>query len=149
VITLNNPWNSFQNIDCILVWFKTDTWSIIQNMADDLPFRDVTIQRQAEEALLKYDWPGNVRELLNLLNRAVCFSEEGMIHLYDLPFFLRTRKTDNEATDFSLGVVLGGTEKEAILRSLATTNNNKTKASELLGIHRTLLYKKMKKYGIE
>ena len=123
--------------------------SILQNMADDLPFRDITIQRQAEEALLNYDWPGNVRELLNLLNRAVCFSEEGVVHLYDLPFFLRTRKADTEDTDFSLGTVLGGTEKEAILKALATTNNNKTRASELLGIHRTLLYKKMRKYRID
>jgi transcriptional regulator of acetoin/glycerol metabolism len=72
-----------------------------------------------------------------------------MIRLYDLPFFLRTKKADAEETDFSLGMVLGGTEKEAILKALATTNNNKTKASELLGIHRTLLYKKMRKYGIE
>jgi len=123
--------------------------SIIQNMADDLPFRDVTIQRQAEGALLNYDWPGNVRELSNLLNRAVCFSEEGMIHLYDLPFFLRGRKPDAEDIDYSLGKVIGGTEKEAILKALATTNNNKTKASDLLGIHRTLLYKKMRKYEIE
>ena len=123
--------------------------SIIQGMADDLPFREIAIQHQAEETLVNYDWPGNVRELLNLLNRAMCFSEEGVIHLYDLPFFLRARKRDTEADEFSLGTVLGGTEKEAILKALATTNNNKTKAAELLGIHRTLLYKKMKKYGIE
>ena len=123
--------------------------SIIQGMADDVPFREIAIQHQAEETLVNYDWPGNVRELLNLLNRAMCFSEEGVIHLYDLPFFLRARKTDTEADEFSLGNVLGGTEKEAILKALATTNNNKTKAAELLGIHRTLLYKKMKKYGIE
>jgi PAS domain S-box-containing protein len=124
-------------------------WSIIQNMVDDLPFREIAIQHQAEEALVNYDWPGNVRELQNLLNRALCFSEEGMIHLYDLPFFLRARTADTEAIDFSLGKVLGGTEKEAILKALATTSNNKTKASELLGIHRTLLYKKMRKYEIE
>jgi PAS domain S-box-containing protein len=123
--------------------------SIVQNMADDSPFREITIQRQAEESLVNYDWPGNVRELLNLLSRAMCFSEDGSIHLYDLPFFLRTKRADIDDTDFSLGKVVDGSEKEAILKALATTNNNKTKASELLGIHRTLLYKKMRKYGIE
>ena len=123
--------------------------SIIQNMAEDSPFREIIIQHQAEEALINYDWPGNVRELLNLLSRATCFSEDGSIHLYDLPFFLRTRIPDSEDTGFSLGKVVGGSEKEAILKALATTNNNKTEASALLGIHRTLLYKKMKKYQIE
>ena len=44
---------------------------------------------------------------------------------------------------------MGGTEMEAILKALATTNNNKTEAAKLLGIHRTLLYKKMKKYQIQ
>jgi len=122
---------------------------IVQNMADDSPFREIKIQHQAEEALVNYDWPGNVRELLNLLSRAMCFSEDGSIHLYDLPFFLRTRIPDSEDTDFSLGKVVGSSEKEAILKALSTTNNNKTEASALLGIHRTLLYKKMKKYQIE
>jgi transcriptional regulator with PAS, ATPase and Fis domain len=123
--------------------------SIIQSMADDSPFREIKIHRQAEEALVNYDWPGNVRELLNLLSRAMCFTEDGSIHLYDLPFFLRTRIPDSEDTGFSLGKVVGGSEKEAILKALSTTNNNKTEASALLGIHRTLLYKKMKKYQIE
>jgi PAS domain S-box-containing protein len=123
--------------------------SIIQNIADDSPFREIKIQHQAEEALINYDWPGNVRELLNLLSRAMCFSEDGSIHLYDLPFFLRTRIPDSEDTGFSLGKVVSGSEKEAILKALASTNNNKTEASVLLGIHRTLLYKKMKKYQIE
>ena len=122
---------------------------IVQNMADDSPFREIKIQHQAEEALVNYDWPGNVRELLNLLSRAMCFSEDGSIHLYDLPFFLRTRIPDSEDTDFSLGKVVGSSEKEAILKALSTTNNNKTEASALLGIHRTLLYKKMKKYQVE
>jgi len=39
-------------------------------------------------------------------------------------------------------------EKEALQQALAATNNNKAKAAKMLGIHRTILYKKMKKYGL-
>jgi DNA-binding NtrC family response regulator len=123
--------------------------SIIQNMANDSPFQEIRIQHQAEKALVNYDWPENVRELLNLLSRAVFFSEDGAIRLYGLPFFLRARIPDSDDIGFSLGKVVGGPEKEGILKALATTGNNKTEASALLGIHRTLLYKKMKKYKIE
>ena len=39
-------------------------------------------------------------------------------------------------------------EKKAILDALQSTEHNKSRAADLLGIHRTLLYKKMKKYGL-
>jgi transcriptional regulator with PAS, ATPase and Fis domain len=49
----------------------------------------------------------------------------------------------------SLKDILARTEKKAIIRALEATGNNKVRAADLLCIHRTLLYKKMKKYGIE
>jgi PAS domain S-box-containing protein len=121
---------------------------LLQGMAENSPFKEINIYHQAEEALMNYDWPGNVRELFNVLSRAMCFLEKNTIHVYDLPLFLRTQKKPNETINFSLDTVVTNTEKDAILKALAATNNNKTDAAVLLGIHRTLLYKKIKKYQI-
>ena len=75
--------------------------------------------------------------------------EGDTIHLQDLPFYLhRSRKRKIESNRSSLKDVQAKTEKEAIRYALQETRNNKAKAAKILGIHRTLLYKKMKKYNL-
>ncbi|MGB5749743.1 MAG: helix-turn-helix domain-containing protein, partial [Desulfobacterales bacterium] len=71
------------------------------------------------------------------------------ICLQDLPFYLqRSRKGISDGNQSSLKDVQARTEKEAIRYALKESHNNKARASKILGIHRTLLYKKMKKYNI-
>jgi len=75
--------------------------------------------------------------------------EGNTIHLQDLPFYLhRSRKTVVENNRSSLKELQARTEKEAIRYALEETQNNKAQAAKILGIHRTLLYKKMKKYDL-
>jgi transcriptional regulator with PAS, ATPase and Fis domain len=67
----------------------------------------------------------------------------------DLPFYLhRTQKKLPKKNQTSIREVQAMAEKEAIRYALKETNHNKVKAAKILGIHRTLLYKKMKKYKI-
>lgn len=121
---------------------------LLQTLAEDSPHSEIKIYPQAEQALTNYEWPGNVRELYNILSRMVCFLEKDGIQVYDLPFFIRDlQNRESEEAAPSLNRVLTCTEKEAILNALSSTGS-KTEAAKLLGIHRTLLYKKMRRYGI-
>ncbi len=120
-----------------------------RQIAHDLSLAETKIDSEAEEALKNYDWPGNVRELSNVLERALSSLEGDTICLDDLPFYLhRDRKKAVESHLSSLKHIQAKTEKETIQDALRATNYNKARASALLGIHRTLLYKKMKKYNL-
>ena len=111
--------------------------------------QDLKMTPNAENALKNYDWPGNVRELSNVLERALSSMEGDRIHLHDFPFFLQQLKADGAVFHkSSIKDVQARAEAKAIRAALVETGNNKAQAAKLLGIHRTLLYKKMKKYNI-
>jgi transcriptional regulator with PAS, ATPase and Fis domain len=106
---------------------------------------------EAQEVLAAYPWPGNVRELFNALERVAASLEGNTIHQADLPFHLhRAAAAPNREADerFKLKQVAARTESEAVRHALAVSNGNKAQAARLLGIHRTLLYRKMKKLGL-
>ena len=122
---------------------------LLGQLAQEANIPPIDLGREAEKALKNYEWLGNVRELSNVLERTMAALEGNIIHLQDLPFYLhrsRKRKIENKRT--SLKDVQARTEKEAIRYALNETKNNKAKAAKILGIHRTLLYKKMKKYDL-
>jgi PAS domain S-box-containing protein len=122
---------------------------LLHRIIQDSPLSEIKVDPQAEETLRKYGWPGNVRELFNVLERTLSSLEGDTIHLSDLPFYLyRSHKIPVAPTCSSLEEFLAKAEKDALRAALATSNNNKARAAELLGIHRTLLYKKMKKYHL-
>ncbi len=109
----------------------------------------VTLEAQAQEALLAYAWPGNVRELSNVLERVLSYLEGNTIFLCDLPFYLyRSPKGMKKRGRTGLKTVQRSAEREAIRFALESTEYNKARAAKLLGIHRSVLYKKMKKYNI-
>ena len=99
----------------------------------------------------KFDWPGNVRELSNVLERMICSMDgtEDVIQVKHLPvFFLGLTKRPIKSESVILKNIKADSEKEAVLHAMHISNYNKNKASKLLGIHRTALYKKMKKFNI-
>jgi transcriptional regulator with PAS, ATPase and Fis domain len=113
----------------------------------DLPM--LNIDSQAEKALTAYAWPGNVRELSNTLERVLSYLEGNTIYLCDLPFYLyRNSKGLQREGRAGLKTVQRSAEREAIRYALESSGYNKAKAAQLLGIHRSVLYKKMKKYNI-
>lgn len=103
----------------------------------------------AEKVLAGSHWPGNIRELLNVLERTTYTLEENLIDACDLPFYLgRPSVNSPQTTQWNLNEVVAQAEREALRKALELTNNRKIKAAKLLGIHRTVLYKKMAKYRI-
>jgi PAS domain S-box-containing protein len=107
------------------------------------------IEKNAAEELVQYHWPGNARELSNVLERAMYASGSDTIYKGDLPFTLTPgRDVAGRRPKPSLKTARDEAQITAIYQALAKSGYNKTKAAKLLGIHRTLLYKKMKKYGI-
>ncbi len=109
----------------------------------------IEIDPKAERILTDYDWPGNVRELYNLLERIVYSTDRNTIYPSDLPLHLFECRNDYTNTSSnSLKSVQGVAERETILHALESTDYNKVSAAKVLGIHRSLLYKKIKKYNI-
>ncbi|MDX1707285.1 MAG: sigma 54-interacting transcriptional regulator [Desulfobacterales bacterium] len=123
----------------------------LKQIADEANLSEISLDNIAAKALKKYTWPGNVRELSNVLERALSSMESDRIHLCDLPFYVsRMQKTLPEHNHSAIDIkgVQARAERDAIRYALKETRHNKAQAAKLLGIHRTLLYKKMKKYDI-
>ncbi len=97
------------------------------------------------DELLAHRWPGNVRELMNVLERAVILSDDGIVE--QIEFDPPRRGAEPAAADKSRNVVplsdaVASAERAAIQAALERTGNNKAQAARLLGISvRTLWYK--------
>ena len=124
-------------------------YHFIQKIIKGAPGRGIRIHSSAERALVNYDWPGNGRELLHVLERVLHGFEGHTIDISLLPTYLRnavpTPKRDEET---SLRKYLAEAERRAIEAALENANGSKTRAAKALGIHRSLLYRKMKKLNI-
>jgi DNA-binding NtrC family response regulator len=101
-----------------------------------------SISREALDEMMLYDWPGNVRELENAIERAVVVGKSRSIQPQDLPIFGSTQTKEHQ--DQSLREI----EKEHISSVLEQTNWNIKKSAETLGIDRSTLYHKIKRYGL-
>ncbi|MDJ0876039.1 MAG: sigma 54-interacting transcriptional regulator [Desulfobacterales bacterium] len=110
---------------------------------------EIRLSPKAINALLAHDWPGNVRELSNVVDRALSTMRGDVIRLRDLPIPLKREKAAaGQAPVTPIRDVQARAERDAIINALRQTGNNKARAAALLGIHRTLLYKKMGRYAI-
>jgi two-component system response regulator AtoC len=106
--------------------------------------------------LCDHHWPGNVRELENTIARAIVLARA---HVIDTPEIQLQTGTlaDRPALDWTALIPLQAGWKEntealeraLIRRALETAHGNKSKAAEILGIHRRLLYEKMRQYSLE
>ena len=101
------------------------------------------LSEQVIQVLRDYHWYGNVRELQNILQRLIIMSEGEIIHVPDLPSFMRFSALKEKGVTRTLEEV----ENEYILNVLATVHDNKTHAAKILGIDRKTLREKLKKMG--
>jgi two-component system response regulator AtoC len=108
----------------------------------------VSLKSDVIRALIGYDFPGNVRELGNILERCVALSTEETISQDDLPPHILKNGTRQSSVN-TLPEVAAEAEKVHIKRILLSTNGNKTKAAEILGISRKTLWEKVKTYNID
>ncbi|MFO7801571.1 MAG: sigma-54 dependent transcriptional regulator [Desulfovermiculus sp.] len=100
------------------------------------------ISRAALDEMMLYEWPGNVRELENAIERAVVVGKSRSIQPHDLPIFTQTQSKEQKSKN------LRELEKEHIASVLEQTSGNIKKSAEILGIDRSTLYHKLKRYGL-
>jgi transcriptional regulator with PAS, ATPase and Fis domain len=107
-----------------------------------------TLSDSAAEFLGAQDWPGNVRELRNAIQRAVVMTEEGVLQAEDFGFLLHAQAShQGSPSDLSLSR-WEQSEKTNILTELSRQKWNKTRTARELGIAKSTLFEKLKKYGI-
>lgn len=110
---------------------------------------------KAIEALMQYDFPGNIRELEHIIERAIIFSDDNIIHPEIL--FLSTKKkkhpevaaSENYVESNSEELSIDDLERKHILKVLNMKGWERTKTAEQLGISQKTLYSKIKKYHLE
>ncbi len=110
-----------------------------------------TVQGIAHEALsllMAHHWPGNIRELENIIERAFILCREGYIGIKHLPEEL-TGRTVSGQNDSSVRSIHDVLDAQAIRSTLERTGFNRLKAAKELGIHKTTLFRRMKKLGIQ
>lgn len=122
----------------------------IKNGISSKQFHQDTIKK-----MMEYDWPGNVRELLNTVEMLLVLSENDVITPHDLPekFFESSSvpKIENQSRELkvvSMKDMMEQHEYELIIQTLEDCNGNKAAAARKLGIHRSTLYEKLKKYQL-
>lgn len=97
---------------------------------------------------LTYSWPGNLRQLKNRVKRATLLAKGDFITIADIDTDNLKEVVASETSTVSTGLFDQSSEKERIISALQSTNNNKSKAAQLLQIDRKTLYNKMKLYNI-
>jgi two-component system response regulator HydG len=105
----------------------------------------------AMRALVDYDWPGNVRELENVIERGVILQEGERLTPEALPERVLNGKARTAAphAPSGSGTTLEELEKAYLIEVLETTGWHKKKASAILGINSSTLYRKIQRYGLE
>ncbi len=106
------------------------------------------VDPQVLEIFRHYSWPGNVRELRNTLERAVVTCPAETLHKTDLAqdFGRPAMVGAGDGLRLRPGMTVADAERRLILETLAHTQNNKTRAAELLGISLKTLHNKLKEY---
>lgn len=111
--------------------------------------KGVRFRSKARRAVENYDWPGNGRELRYFSESLLYRTDESIIEYHHLPRHIKSvAELSKRRKGTTLRDYLQEAEKLAIQDALNEAAGNKTKAADILGIHRTLLYRKLKKLGL-
>lgn len=106
--------------------------------------RDVRgFDREAQKRLRAYPWPGNIRELKGAVKRAVLLAKDDWITSGDINLPDKSGQTEAYALNDER------TERESIRKALEATGNDRKAAARLLGISRSTLYLKLKRYRLD
>jgi len=130
---------------------REDIPSMIRHFLDRIcPENNIRIKNISEEALellYRYDYPGNIRELRNLVERLAIITAEEAIGVAQVKRVIPLRP--QTSPDSLLYSKLEDTERELIRKTLEDNRWHISKVARILGLERSHLYKKMKRYGIE
>ena len=105
----------------------------------------------AQTILTGYDWPGNIRQLRNCIRTMVVMCDRQQLDIRDIPPEIHQPRQlapgSRPSADLA-GLSLDELEKQAIIDTLAKTNNNREQAAKILGIGERTLYRKIKEYNL-
>jgi len=110
-----------------------------------------SITDSAISILARFDWPGNIRQLRNCIRTMVVMCDHDRLDVADIPpeiHQVRQLTAGGRAAGDLSGLSLNELEKQAIIDTLAKTENNREKAAKILGIGERTLYRKIKEYKI-
>jgi transcriptional regulator with PAS, ATPase and Fis domain len=149
------------------LYYRISTVSInlpsLNERKEDIPFltnyilkklsakleRNLSINASGLELLIKCEWKGNVRELENVIERAAISSQSDELGKYSFKFLNGLESKENHFNNFRGIEGLKEVEVAYIRKILEENNWNKLKASQILGIDRKTLYKKIREYNLE
>ena len=117
--------------------------AFLQDIARSFGRPPAGLTADARRALMDYSWPGNARELRNALARAAILCEGGLIAPQHLLLPTERQAAFAETTD------LNEVERHTIEQVIRQTRGNKSKAAKRLGLTRTQLYGRLRRYGLD
>jgi transcriptional regulator with PAS, ATPase and Fis domain len=126
----------------------------LKKCGQELGKEGIGLSKEVGDLLSAHSWPGNIRELENVIERAVILCRGKVLSVQDLPRSLREQPPVQPARDETTrlllrGMTLAALEEQCIRQALEQTNYNRLRASKLLGLSRTQLRTRMRKYGLE
>jgi transcriptional regulator with PAS, ATPase and Fis domain len=134
---------------------KEDIPTLLAHFSKEICNKYNIVEKQftsaAVASLVNNPWKGNIRELVNTIEQTVIMSDKDMIDVSDLPKVMRKKSTDDR---INLSLIEQAksvgeeAEKQLILETLEEVDGNKSQAAIKLGIHRTTLYQRLRKYKI-
>ncbi len=127
----------------------------LDRFAEKTGQRPLTLTSDALELLTNYDWPGNVRELQNTIERAAILCPRSELDADDITLSSLQRQTDSMLPHLAGSragyreLTLDSLEQSHVLATLDYTDWNKTRAAQILGIERSTLDRKLKRYKVK
>jgi len=119
----------------------------IERLSHELGKNVTDLTEGALKALIEHQWPGNVRELENAVERAMVTCKERVLSESDFAF-LSAAARPSEQWSVPAGMTLDEIERQAIVATLDRTQGNIKEAAAQLGIDRSTLYDRIKRYNI-
>jgi DNA-binding NtrC family response regulator len=120
----------------------------LDRLSHELAREVAGISDDALRLLMDHDWPGNVRELENAIERALVSCKTGVLTAADLAFLVPAGAADSARLELPAGLTLQEIEKQYVAATLQRLQGNVKAAADALGIDRSTLYEKIKRYDI-
>ncbi|SMC57751.1 sigma-54 interaction domain-containing protein [Papillibacter cinnamivorans] len=128
--------------------------SLIKRLNSQLGMLIEGVTDEVMDLFMEYEWPGNVRELQNVIESAMNMTSSNTLKLDDFQSFVqrvrsKSRRITPSEEEYRLKSSKQNFERDLVRDALAAAKGNRVRAAEILGISRTVLYKKLEKYNLK
>ncbi len=123
--------------------------NFVERISHELGKNISGISEGALRILMDHEWPGNVRELENTIERAIVTCKTTMLADEDVEFLVAGRDQGKAAWNVPANITLEEAERDIITATVERTHGNIKEAASILGIDRSTLYDRLKKYNMQ